>query len=73
MRGSVALHVRRAARPGSESGRLLRDLDGICWPGGPQDRTEPLARDWLSLWGPELLPAEMPVCRCSEGCCQICN
>jgi hypothetical protein len=70
---SVALHVRRAIRPGSESGRLLNDLNAICWPGGQHDRIEPLALSWLSLWGPELLVVETPVCRCAEGVCQVCN
>jgi hypothetical protein len=72
-RGTVALHVRRAIRPGSEFARLLNDLNGICWPGGHEDRTELLARGRLSLRGPELVVAETPVCRCADGACQICN
>ncbi len=73
IRDNMAEHARVAALKGAESRRLLRDLSGICWPGGVHDRTEPHARGWLSLLGPELLIAETPVCRCSEHCCQICN
>jgi hypothetical protein len=72
-RDNIAAHVRAATRPGSESQRLLRDLGELCWPGGVDDRTEPVARGWLSLAGPQLLTAEMPVCRCAEHRCQICN
>jgi hypothetical protein len=72
-RQNVARHVRRAVRPGSGSARLLGDLSGICWPGGTEDRIEPLALSWFSLAEPELLPVETPVCRCGQGVCQICN
>jgi hypothetical protein len=73
IRVNIAAHVRAAARPDSESRRLLCDLSEMCWPGGVGDRTEPIARGWLSLWGPQLLSVETPVCRCGEHSCQICN
>ncbi len=73
IRDNIAEHARVAARPGTQAGRLLRDLSGMCWPGGVQDHTQPLARSWLSLRGPELLIVETPVCRCGEGRCDICN
>ncbi len=71
--GRLELHVRAAQRPRSESRRLLHDLSEMCWPSGSADRTEPLARGWLALWGPQLLIIDTPVCRCAEGRCQICN
>ena len=73
IRDNIALHVSNAARPGAESGRLARDLSAMYWPGGVADHTEPMARGWLSLWGPELMSVETPVCRCSEDRCDICN
>lgn len=73
IRDNIASHLRAAARPSSDSRRLLRDLSELCWPGGVGDHTEPTARGWLSLWGPQLLIVETPVCRCGEHRCQICN
>ena len=72
-RDNIARQLDAAERPGSKPGRLLRDLGGMCWPGGVEDRTEPLARGWLSLCGPQLLVVETPTCRCAEGDCDICN
>jgi hypothetical protein len=69
--------IRAANRPAAESERLTMLLLETCWPGGHRDRTEPLSRGWLRLWGPE--PIRMmvvrPVCGChrGRGRCTICN
>jgi len=71
---TIAVHVRAAARPGTESRRLLNDLMGYSWPGGHSDRSEPLARGWLSLWGPNRSIADLPPCACRRGRrCPTCN
>jgi hypothetical protein len=53
--------------------RMLR----TCWPGGPNDRTEPAARGWLSRWHPVAAAAAVavavPECGCASGRCTVCN
>lgn len=66
-------HIRAAMRPGSESARLLRALVDRSWPGGTRDRLEPLARGWLSAWGPTRTTIELPSCGCRSGACTVCN
>ncbi|HTU87689.1 MAG TPA: hypothetical protein VMF57_19070 [Solirubrobacteraceae bacterium] len=50
---------------------------GECWPGGPEDRTERAALDWLRRWHPDAAAAaseaELPRCSCSTGRCVLCN
>lgn len=46
---------------------------GACWPGGPADRTEPVALDWLRRWNPEQIKLELPACSCDNGHCVLCN
>ncbi len=69
----LELHVRAAARPDPESLRLAQRLVGGCWPGGPADRSEPVARGWLRMWGPVKVIASIPACGCASGRCTICN
>lgn len=69
----LALHIRAAARPSVESERLLRVLSSALWPGGSPDRTEPIARGWLRMWGPVQVAVDPPRCGCAEGFCTICN
>jgi len=52
---------------------VTAQLFEICWPGGHQDRDKPSARGWLRLWGPGKVVLAVPVCRCDEGRCAICN
>jgi hypothetical protein len=67
-------HIESAAPLGRADGRRLASLIvGACWPGGPEDRTEPVALDWLRHWHPELIDAELPVCSCHTGHCVLCN
>jgi len=43
------------------------------WPGGPADRSESSAREWLRRWAPKRLEAAPPVCGCAHGQCAVCN
>jgi hypothetical protein len=49
--------------------RIIR----TCWPGGPEDRTEPAALEWLRYWRPQRFAAELPACTCATGRCAVCN
>lgn len=69
----LALHIRAASRPSGESERLLRVLSTALWPNGSSDRTDPVARGWLRMWGPVQVIVDPPRCGCAEGCCPICN
>jgi hypothetical protein len=67
-------HIDSAApRGGTESRRLAALILSACWPGGPEDRTERAALDWLRRWRPEQIHAELPTCSCSTGRCVLCN
>ncbi|WP_249009546.1 hypothetical protein [Conexibacter sp. DBS9H8] len=67
------LHIRAAARPEHETLLLADRLLRECWPGGQADRSEPVARGWLRLWGPVKVIAVVPACECHRGRCRICN
>ena len=69
----LALHIRAAARPEHESLLLADELLRHCWPGGQADRTEPVARGWLRMWGPVKVIASVPACTCAHGHCTVCN
>jgi hypothetical protein len=57
----------------ADSRRLASLMLSACWPGGPEDRTERVALDWLRHWHPEPLAAELPACSCETGRCVLCN
>lgn len=44
-----------------------------CWPGGPADRNDPVAKQWLRRWRPGTAGAPLPVCTCAAGHCAVCN
>jgi len=69
----LTVHIRAAARSGPESGRLTTHIADACWPGGPADRTDPVARGWLRMWGPVRIVVAVPACGCARGRCVICN
>jgi hypothetical protein len=52
---------------------LADELLRHCWPGGQADRSEPVARGWLRMWGPVKTIASVPACGCASGRCTICN
>jgi hypothetical protein len=67
-------HIDSAApRGGTESRRLAALILSACWPGGPEDRTERAALDWLRHGQPGQINAELPACSCSTGRCVLCN
>ena len=70
---ALAVHVRAAARPGAENRRLAGYLMAACWPGGVDDRSEPVGRGWLRMWGPVTIVVDTPRCGCARGRCRICN
>jgi hypothetical protein len=73
MRDSLAVHIRAAGRPLTESDRFAQGLVDYSWPSGTHDRNEPIARGWLRMWGPNKLIVDVPRCGCAEGRCAICN
>ena len=67
-------HIRRAARRETPAGRGISvRIIGACWPGGPADRTEPVALLWVSRWRPLAAGTSLPVCTCHTGHCLVCN
>jgi len=52
---------------------LADSLHRWCWPGGGEDRTEPVARGWVRRWGPNLLDEIVVDCTCAHGRCSLCN
>jgi hypothetical protein len=53
--------------------QLMADLLAFCWPGGPADRTSPVAREWLHRWTAKPTLAGAPLCRCSGERCACRN
>jgi len=68
-------HIKSVSPFGSNTDqhRLTSVLAGVCWPGGPEDRIEPVALEWLRHWQPEQLTLELSECTCATGRCVICN
>lgn len=73
-RDELLRHIEAAAPlRRADSRRLVALMVSACWPGGPADRTERVAINWLRQWHPEPVAAELPECSCSTGRCVICN
>jgi hypothetical protein len=67
-------HIESVGPLGRTDARRLASLMlSACWPGGPEDRTERVALEWLRHWRPEPLAAELPACSCATGRCVLCN
>ena len=70
----VAAHVRDVhARTHAESDSLAGLLLRWAWPGGHEDRFDPIAVDWLRQWGPNGVVTSRDVCSCDAGHCGVCN
>jgi hypothetical protein len=70
----IATHVEAiAARTAAESTRVADRLLGRSWPGGPADRSERAALDWLRRWRPRGPAVPAPICGCATGRCVVCN
>ena len=62
-----------SARGESETDRLVSAMFGRCWPGGPDDRADRGALEWVRRWGPRrVAPLSYP-CSCAAGRCRVCN
>lgn len=59
-------------RSGIETNRLTAMLTRSCWPGS-EDRTEPVALEWLRRWSPQRAGISAPFCSCRDGYCAVCN
>jgi hypothetical protein len=66
-------HIARLAAGRDQADQQLIAGAADCWPGGPADRTEPVARLWLRLWRPARSVATLPLCSCAAGRCGVCN
>jgi hypothetical protein len=66
----IAAFARRTA---ADHDRLTGALRNRCWPGGPADRTEPVARGWVRAWGPACRHTVALHCTCAQGGCAVCN
>ena len=62
--------VLRASRRDQQ---LMADLLAVGWPGGPADRTAPVAREWLRRWTPKRLTLSGPMCGCPDERCACAN
>jgi len=58
---------------GPDACRLASLILSACWPGGPEDRSERVALEWLRQWHPDRAVAQLPKCSCSTGRCVLCN
>ena len=73
-RAVAEAHIAAAGRrTPADRDRLAAILRSWCWPGGPADRTEPVARGWVSRWGPSCVGAVELECTCARGRCTLCN
>lgn len=73
-RDELRFHLESAAGLGVGDSRALASLiAGACWPGGSEDRTEPVALEWLRRWHPERIAVALPACSCDSGHCALCN
>ena len=70
----VMRHVRRLGRQAPESAdHLAQALLDRCWPGGADDRLDPVAIEWVRRWRRTTLAAAQVDCSCADGRCGICN
>jgi hypothetical protein len=70
----VAAHVLSVAEQGPHAtARLGQVLLDRCWPGGIDDRLDPVAIEWVRRWRRTTLAAAQIDCSCAEGHCGICN
>jgi hypothetical protein len=60
-------------RTPTDDDRLAEALRARCWPGGPADRTEPVARGWVRRWRPRTIAIAAFECTCAQGRCALCN
>jgi len=70
----IAAHIEAiSARAPGEARRIVSRMVGRSWPGGPADRTEPGALEWVRRWGPSRRRGLPLQCSCAHGRCAVCN
>lgn len=71
---ALRAHIESIARePAERRGALATQVLDRAWPAGHHDRCEPVAADWVRLWGARG-PTPLPLaCSCAAGGCAICN
>ena len=62
-----------ALRTPAEAERLAGEAIARCWPGGIEDRLDPVAVEWLRRWTPRTLDAARIRCSCAHGRCTVCD
>jgi hypothetical protein len=69
----IEMHI-RAARS-VQSARMIARVYGAVWPGGPADRSQPAALEWVRRWRPRhpVGHGSIPACGCPSGRCLVCN
>ena len=74
LRACAEAHIAAMERRTSADHERLADiLRAWCWPGGPEDRTEPVARGWVRRWGRACAHTVSVECTCAQGRCAACN
>ena len=74
LRARAEAHIAAMERRTQDDHELLAGtLSDWCWPGGPADRTEPVARTWVRQWRPARIGPLVVECTCAEGRCALCN
>ena len=74
LRARAEAHIAAASRRTAEdNNRLTAILRGWCWPGGPEDTTDAIARNLVRSRGPAFLTKVALECTCAQGRCALCN
>jgi hypothetical protein len=71
-RDDITAHIENL--DSAQTRRLTSRIARACWPGGPADRTEPSALQWVRLWRPHHgRQSGLTPCACATGRCLVCN
>ena len=61
-------------RSNDQTAWMLWALVRSAWPGGPADRNNPVASEWVRRWGPGGDERSyLGDCSCAHGRCTVCN
>ena len=71
---SVAAHIRYVrARTPADADEFAGLMMRWVWPGGHEDRYDPVAVEWLRRWSPSTVATGPAECGCVAGRCTVCN
>ena len=68
----IAALIDGAVTPHTDDRSALLRITAACWP-GRDDRTVPVGRHWIRLWGPRPMTAAPHECAPATGPCGYCN